>query len=105
MANVERADILFMEIPKTLPNSDVARLFPPEMAEELHVVPLAVEDGALTVAIASTRDRAGADTLAEMTGYEVFAVLSPPDQWGAAMQRFRALCSDQSPGKAAEEEM
>ncbi|NIN64575.1 MAG: hypothetical protein GTO63_07700 [Anaerolineae bacterium] len=102
MAGSERVHIVLMDIPERLPSPDVVRLLRPEVAEELRAVPLAVEDGALTAVIASPRDHAAIDVLAEMTGYDVFPVLSPPHQWEAALERFRALCSEESPKQDAE---
>jgi len=102
LAGSDRVHIVLIDIPERLPTRDVVRLVLPEVAEQLRAVPLAVEDGALTAAIASPRDRAAIDVLAEMTGYDVFPVLSPPHQWDAALERFRALCSEESPKEAAE---
>ncbi len=90
-----RPSILFMNIPHSLPRPEVAKLVPLEVAVQLQVVPLAMEDGVLTVAVASPDAFESIDALAEITGHKVFPVLSPPDQLEAALERLRALCYDE----------
>jgi hypothetical protein len=87
--------ILFMNIPHSLPRPEVAKLVPLEVAVQLQVVPLAMEDGVLTVAVASPDAFEAIDALVEITGYRVFPVLSPADQLEAALERLRALCYDE----------
>jgi len=53
---------------------------------------LAMEEGVLTVAMASLDDWESVETLAEVSSYQVFLVLSPLDQLEAALQRLEALC-------------
>ncbi len=88
--------ILFMNIPQSLPRPEVAKLVPLEVAAQLQVVPLAMEDGILTVAVADPDAFESIDALVESTGYEVFPVLSPPDQLEAALKRLGALSYDES---------
>lgn len=96
LAAHKRPSILFMDIPHSLPRPEVAKLIPLEVAVQLQVVPLAMEDGVLTVAVASPDAFESIDALVEITGYRVFPVLSPPDQLEAALERLRALCYDES---------
>ncbi len=96
LAAHNRPGILFTNIPHSLPRPEVAKLVPLEVAVQLHVVPLAMEDGVLTVAVASPDAFESMDALAEITGHNVFPVLSPPDQLEAALERLRALCCEES---------
>ena len=89
-------DILFGSIPDTLPTPDVARLIPFELALELEAVPLAMEDGVLTLAVASLGDPKLIDALVDITGHQVFPVLSPRDQLEAALLRLKALACGES---------
>jgi len=88
----KRLAIPSMDIPAHLPRPEVARLIPLEVARELMAVPLAMEEEVLTVAVASPDNRESIDALAQISGHQVFLVLSPPDQLEAALQRLEALC-------------
>lgn len=87
----KKQSILLSSIPDSLPRPDVARLIPLEVAWELRAVPLAIEDGVLTVAMSSPDDDESIDAVIKAVGCEVFPVLSPPDQIESAFQRLRAL--------------
>jgi hypothetical protein len=80
-----------MDIPAHLPTPEVARLIPLEVARELMAVPLAKEEEVLTVAMASPDDRESIEALVEITGYQVFPVLSPPEQLESALERLETL--------------
>ncbi len=80
-----------MDIPVDLPTPEVARVIPLEVARELMAVPLAIEEGILTVAMASPYDGEAVAALVESSGYEIFPVLSPLDQLEAALQRVEGL--------------
>lgn len=97
----KRLGIPSLDIPVSLPRPEVARLVPLEVARELMAVPLAMEEEVLTVAMASPDDRESIETLVEITGYQVFPVLSPPEQLESALERLEALwyggsCEQQS---------
>jgi hypothetical protein len=92
-----RRGVPSMDIPASLPRPEVARLVPLEVALELRAVPLAAEDGVLTVAIAEPHQREAIEALTEVSGYEVFPVWAPPDQLEAALQRLRVLLDADSP--------
>ena len=94
-----RLGIPRLDILDNLPTSAAAKLIPLEVARALGAVPLAVEEGVLTVAIASPDDREAIETLAQTSGHRVFVVLSPPDQLEAALQRLKALCYEQPSGE------
>lgn len=87
----KRLGIPSMDIPAHLPTPEVARLIPLEVSRELKAVPLAREEEVLTVAMASPDDRESIETLVEITGYQVFPVLSPPEQLESALERLEAL--------------
>jgi len=91
MGTSRRRGIPSMDIPVNLPKPEVARLIPLEVARELMAVPLAMEEEVLTVAMASPDDRESIETLVEITGYQVFPVLSPPEQLESALERLEAL--------------
>lgn len=100
----KRQGIPSMDIPAHLPTPAVARLIPLEVARELMAVPLAMEEEVLTVAVASPDNRESIDALAQISGHQVFLVLSPPDQLEAALQRLEALCyGDPCEQKSAKE--
>ncbi len=84
--------IPWMDIPAHLPTPEVARLIPLEVARELLAVPLAMEEEVLTVAVACPDDHEAIEALAQISGHQVFLVLSPLDQLEAALQRLEALC-------------
>lgn len=92
----KREDILLVSIPDTLPTPDVARLIPFELAVEVEAVPLAMEDGVLTLAAASPCDPKLIDALVDITGHQVFPVFTPRDQLEAALQRLKALACRES---------
>jgi len=94
----QRPGIPSMDIPSGLPGPVVARLVPLQMALDLQAVPLAMEDGVLTVAMAHPRNREAIDALAKVTGHQVFPVWTPRDQLEAALQRLRELVSPPSTG-------
>jgi hypothetical protein len=83
-----------MRIPKNLPGQKVAKLVPLQVALQLLAVPLAMEEGLLTVAMASPDDRESIDALMKASGHQIFPVWSPPDQIEAALQRLKDLCDD-----------
>lgn len=87
----KRLGIPSMDIPDYLPTPEVARVIPLEVARELMAVPLAIEEGILTVAMASPYDGEAVAALVESSGYEIFPVLSPLDQLEAALQRVEGL--------------
>lgn len=87
----KRLGIPSMDIPAHLPTPEVARLIPLEVSRELMAVPLAMEKEVLTVAMASPDDCASIEALVEITGYQVFPVLSPPEQLESALERLEAL--------------
>ncbi len=86
----------FMDIPANLPTADVAKLIPWEVADELRAVPLAMEDGVITVAVAGPRAQESLEAVIRATGHKVYPVLSPPDQLEAALRRLRAMCNSRS---------
>ncbi len=88
----KRQSIVLTHIPESLPKPDVATIIPLEMAMELRAVPLAIEEGVLTVAIGSVDDDESIDTLIRTAGCDVFVVLSPPDQLDGALSRLSDLC-------------
>ena len=81
-----------MRIPKNLPGQEVAKLVPLQVALQLQAVPLAIEEGLLTVAMAAPDDRESLDALKKASGQQIFPVWSPPDQIEAALERLRHLC-------------
>ena len=87
-----RPGIPRLDIPESLPMVAVAKLIPLEVARELMAVPLAMEEGILTVAMASPGDRESIEALTQISGHQVFLVLSPPSQLEAALQRLEAIC-------------
>ncbi len=87
-----RQSIVLTHIPESLPKPDVATIIPLEMAMELRAVPLAIEEGVLTVAIGSLDDHESIDTLTRTAGCDVFVVLSPPDELEGALSRLSDLC-------------
>lgn len=80
-----------IDITAALPTPEVVGLVPSEMALKLRAVPLAMEDGVLTVAMADPTERESIDALIEVTGHQVFPVWSPPNQLEAALERLAAL--------------
>jgi len=96
LSTCKRLGIPSLDIPVDLPTPEVARLIPLELALELRAVPLAMEEGILTVAMASPENRKLVDALVEVTGRKVFPVLSPPEQLEAALERLRDLYYDDS---------
>lgn len=98
MVEHKRISVPRMDITGSLPRPDVARLVPLEVALQLRAVPLAAEDGVLTVAMARPDDRESIDLLAGISGYRVFPVWSPPEQLQAALERFKGLCQSRGSG-------
>lgn len=92
-----RRGVPSMDIPATLPRPEVARLVPLEVALELRAVPLAIEEGVLTVAMADPNQHEAIEALTGVTGHEVFPVWTPPDQLEAALQRLAALLKADPP--------
>lgn len=92
MGKCDTRGIPSMDIPVHLPRPEVARLIPLEVARKLMAVPLAMEEGVLTVAMATPDDHESMKALAQISGHQVFLVLSPPEQLEAALQRLEALC-------------
>lgn len=88
----KRQSVVLTSIPERLPKPEVATIIPLEMAIELRAVPLAMEDGVLTVALGSLDDDQCIDTLIRTAGCDVFVVLSPPDQLEGALSRLSDLC-------------
>ncbi len=90
-----RLGIPRLDIPESLPTPAAAHIIPIEVALQLRAVPLAMEGGVLTVAMANPHDLEAVELLVKVSGHEVFPVLSPPDQLEAALQRLKALCYEQ----------
>lgn len=105
MGTCNRRGIPSMDIPAHLPRPEVAKLIPLEVARELMAVPLAMEEEVLTVAMANPHDRESTETLARISGHQVFPVLSPVDQLEAALQRLEALCYSDSCNQPSGEEV
>jgi|GEM_PF-4667650 len=91
VSGCRRRGIPCMNIPAHLPTPEIARLIPLEVARELMAVPLAMEEEVLTVAMASPDDRESIEALEQISGHQVFLVLSPLDQLESALQRLEAL--------------
>ena len=87
----KRRGIPWMDIPAHLPTPEVVTLIPLEVARELRAVPLAMEEGVLTVAVATFDGCQSIDFLTEISGCQIFLVLSPLDQLKVALQRLETL--------------
>lgn len=87
----KRQGIPWMDIPAHLPTPEVATLIPLEVARELRAVPLAMEEGVLTVAVATFDGCQSIDFLTEVSGCQIFLVLSTLDQLKVALERLETL--------------
>ena len=68
-------------------DAEAARLVPPWLARELGAIPVAIEDGALLVAVADPAEEEALRTVRTVTGRDVVAVVASPGAIGRALER------------------
>ena len=81
-------NIPFMDLSGQTIDSQLRELVPVKIARRLQVMPLSVQQGVLTVAIADPTEQAAIDELQNMIGLTVITVASTPPDISRAINRF-----------------
>jgi type II secretory ATPase GspE/PulE/Tfp pilus assembly ATPase PilB-like protein len=84
-----------------VPRLEVARLLPQDVARQYRAVPVAQEDGRLTVAMAEPHRPDLVERLAAMLGQPIFPVLSAAEEIDVALARLAALPAGVPEGQLA----
>ena len=87
----EQLGIEFVE-PSAQPlNEEVLRLVPLSVARRLQAIPVAKDNGVLTVAMVDPLDIIAVDDLRRLTGLDVRTAITTPEEFQAAVERYPAL--------------
>jgi hypothetical protein len=81
-------NIPFMDLSSQTIDSLLREFVPVKIARRLHVMPLSVQQGVLTVAIADPTEQAALDELQNMIGLTVITVVSTPPDISRAIDHF-----------------
>jgi len=82
-----RLGIPYMALPSEMPRPEVARLLPQDIARRYRAIPVAQEDGRLTVAMAEPHRADLVSALAAVLGQPIFPVLSAAEEIDIALAR------------------
>lgn len=88
-AQCQRLGIPYFPLSEATLSEEIMSLLPLEIARQYQAIPLAEEDGCLTVAMAKPDDQAYIAALEAATGYRIFPVYSSPLDISAALEQLR----------------
>ena len=84
------ASVTFVDLRSTPVDPRAAETVPPQVAEHLGVLPIAMRDGALVVAVTEPIPTEALDEVRALTGHQVTPVLTAPADLGEAISRYAA---------------
>jgi type IV pilus assembly protein PilB len=78
----------YMDLSEQIIDGHLRELVPVNIARRWRVIPISLQQGVLTIAIADPTDDGARDQIREMTGLTVIHVVSTPQDISRALDRF-----------------
>lgn len=81
-------NVPFMDLSSHTIDSQLCKLVPEKIARRWNVVPISLQQGVLTIALADPTDQYGQDELRKITGLTVITIVATPEDIRRAITRF-----------------